>query len=156
MPRSCSRRTVQYLIVAVGLAPTPAASQVADSAAAVRSVLTTEDARFSAMIRADTAALRGALSNDLSYVHSSAHIETKAQYLESIGSHSLRYEVFTPRERRVRMLGPAAAMVVGLAHARAESGGQVMDADVRYLAVYESVRARWRLVAWQTTRVPAK
>ena len=66
----------------------------------------------------------------------------------------MRYEAFTPRERRVRLLSAAAAVVAGLAHARVESGGQLVEIDVRYLAVYERVGARWRFVAWQTTPVP--
>jgi ketosteroid isomerase-like protein len=117
-------------------------------------VLALEDGRFAAMVRADTAWLRDALADDLSYVHSSARSETKMQYLESVGSGTLRYQEFTPRERRVRLLGAGAVVVIGLAHARAESGGQLVDVDVRYVAVYERVRERWRLVAWQTTRVP--
>ena len=54
----------------------------------------------------------------------------------------------------MRPLSAAAAVVAGLAHARVESGGQLVEIDVRYLAVYERVGARWRFVAWQTTRVP--
>lgn len=138
------------------LAPASASPQNRDSTATVRRVLAFEDARFAAIVRSDTAWLRDALAEDLSYVHSSARSDSKTQYLESVGSGSLKYQTFSPKERRVHLLGPNAAVVAGLAHARAESGGQVMDADVRYTAVYERVRDRWRLVAWQTTRVPAQ
>ncbi|PYO63472.1 MAG: hypothetical protein DMD28_02060 [Gemmatimonadetes bacterium] len=144
-----------YLVVAATLlAPRPASPPAPDSAETIRSVLAFEDGRFAAMVRADTTWLRDALAEDLSYVHTSARSETKAQYLESVGSHRLHYEAFTPGERRVRLLSAAAAVVAGLAHARVESGGQLVEIDVRYLAVYERVGARWRFVAWQTTRVP--
>ena len=86
-------------------APAHASAQAPDSAAAVRGVLALEDGRFAAMVRADTAWLRDALADDLSYVHSSARSETKTQYLASVGSGTLRYQEFTPRERRVRLLG---------------------------------------------------
>jgi hypothetical protein len=158
MLRSCARLPILWFTAAAFLAPGLASSQTPsaplDSAAAVRGVLTLEDGRFAAMVRADTAWLRDALADDLSYVHSSARSETKAQYLVSVGSGTLHYYEFTPRERRVRLLGAGAAVVVGLAHARAESGGQLVDMDVRYVAVYQRISERWRLVAWQTTRVP--
>jgi ketosteroid isomerase-like protein len=117
-------------------------------------VLALEDGRFAAMVRADTAWLRDALADDLSYVHTSGRSDTKGQFLESIGQGTLRYREFTPRERRVRLLGDGVAVVVGLAHARAAAGGQEVDMYVRYVAVYQRIRERWWLVAWQTTRVP--
>lgn len=89
------------------------------------------------------------------HVHSTARIDTKEQYIESIGAGTLRYETFAPKERRVRLLGAGGAVVAGLAHSRAvASNGSRLDADVRYTAVYEHQSGVWRLVAWQTTRVP--
>jgi len=129
-----------FLILGLAVAATPASSQTPDSATAVRTLLAFEDARFAAMVRADTVWLRDALADDLSYVHSSGRRETKAQYLESLGSGTLRYQEFTPRERQARLLGDTAAVVVGLAHARAVSAGQSFDFDVRYVAVYVAQR----------------
>jgi ketosteroid isomerase-like protein len=120
----------------------------------VRAVLAVEDGRFAAMVRADTAWLRDVLADDLSYVHTSGRSDTKAQFLESLGSGTLRYREFTPRERRVRLLGDGTAVVVGLAHARAAAGSREVDMYVRYVAVYERIRERWWLAAWQTTRMP--
>ena len=133
--------------------PNKVLAQTPDSMGTVGALMAFEDARFAAMVRADTAWLRDALADDLSYVHSSGRRETKAQYLNSVGSGTMRYQEFTPRDRQVRLLGPRSAVVVGLAHARAISGGQPVDLDVRYVAVYERTGERWRLVAWQTTRV---
>ena len=129
-------------------------SQVSDTAAVLRAVFASEDARFGAMVRADTASLRGALAENLSYVHSSGRRENKAEYLAAVGSGAMRYEEFTPRERDARLLGTRVVVVVGLAHARAVSNGQPVDVNVRYTAVYERRAASWQLVAWQTTRIP--
>lgn len=142
------------LIIAAFVMAASASAQAANTSPTVRSVLAAEDARFAAMVRADTLTMRDGLAEDLSYVHTSARRETKGEYLASIGAGTIQYEEFAPQERRVRLLGASAAAVVGLAHARARSGGQLFDANVRYLALYERVHERWRLVAWQTTRVP--
>ena len=146
-------RSSGFLILWLLVPQGRALAQTPDTAATVRALVAFEDARFAAMVRADTAWLRDALADDLSYVHSSGRRETKVQYLESVGSGTMRYQEFTSRDRQVRLLGPRSAVVIGLAHARAISGGQPVDVDVRYLAVYERTGERWRLVAWQTTRV---
>ena len=138
---------------AISLVPARAWPQARDTTASVRTLLATEDARFAAMVRADTARLRAALADDLVYVHSNGRRETKAQYLESVGSGTLRYQEFAPRDRQVRLFGPEAAMIVGVARLRAAFGSQTADFDVRYVAVYAHEGDRWRLVAWQTTRI---
>lgn len=135
------------------LAPALACSQNPDSAQVTEAILTVEDARFAAMVRRDTAWLRGALGDGLTYVHSTGRIETKEQYLAAVASGVLRYHEFTARERQVHLLGSSAGAVAGLAHARAVAAGQAMDADVRYLAVYQRRGHHWLLVAWQTTPV---
>jgi hypothetical protein len=98
--------------------------------------------------------LRDALADDLSYIHSSGRVDTKQDYIASIASGVLHYQEFSAKDRHVRVLGPTSVVIAGTAHTRVESNRQFLDADVRYTAVYERVNHRWRLVAWQTTRVP--
>jgi hypothetical protein len=154
MSRTDGRLLLRCLLAVGLIAPVDSWPEKPATEPISQSLLAFEDARFAAMVRADTAWLRDALVDDLSYVHTSARSETKSQFLESVGSHALRYQEFTPKERRVRPLGGDAAAVIGLAHARVESSGKPLKFDVRYLAVYERLGERWRLVAWQTTRVP--
>ena len=136
------------------LAPGLVDAQTPDTAAVLRAVFAFEDARFAAMVRADTASLRSALADNLSYVHSSGRRESKVEYLAAVGSGAMKYEEFTPRERDGRLLGPRVVIVVGVAHARAVSNNQPVDVNVRYTAVYERRADSWQLVAWQTTRIP--
>ncbi|MGZ5365950.1 MAG: nuclear transport factor 2 family protein [Mycobacterium sp.] len=88
------------------------------SAQFAQEVLSAEDARFAAMIRADTAALAGMLADDLLYVHSNSRTETKAQFLMAVGSQAIRYLAFVPVERRVAFLDTSAALIMGRANAR--------------------------------------
>ena|SRR5437867_2093517 len=141
------------LVLALFHPATPLA-QSRDSTGTIRGILAAEDSRFAAMVGADTAALRHALADELRYIHSSGRIDTKQQYVASIASGVLHYHEFAAKERRVRLLGVRDAVVIGTAHTRVESSGQLLDADVRYTAVYERMSGHWRLVAWQTTRVP--
>jgi ketosteroid isomerase-like protein len=142
-----------WLLATSLLAPAAARSQAADTAQIANGVLKAEDSRFEAMVLADTARLKTTMAEGLTYVHSSGRLETRTEYLTAVASGALQYQEFTVRKRYVHVLGPEAAAVAGLAHARATAGGRPIDVDVRYLAVYQRVAGQWRLLAWQTTWV---
>ena len=106
-----------------------------DSAIA-RVVLEREDQRFAAMVRADTGALRGLLSDELSYTHSSGRQDTKSELLRSLATATLRYESITPEGRGVRFEG-GLALVVGRSTMRAGEPGSIQTFVIRYLAVHQ-------------------
>ena len=91
------------LLAACMFLPAVAGAQ-ADSAS-IRQVLSTEDQRFAAMLRADTAALRRLLAADLTYTHTDGAQNTKEEFLRLAGTGPLRYAAITPEAREVR-LGP--------------------------------------------------
>ena len=126
---------------------------VAQDSAAAR-VLAADDQRFAAMMRADTAALRTKLAEDLAYTHTTGARQDKAEFLRTLASGQLRYRRIAPTERTVRFLGAEGAVVVGRSNMQVESGGQVLAFAIRYLAVYRRVAGDWQLVAWQSTRLP--
>ena len=117
-------------------------------------VLAAEDRRFAAMIRADTAALGTMLAADVVYTHSTGEKQDKAAFLRSLGSGELRYKRVAPTERLVRVLGPAAAVVVGRSNMEVEAQGRPRSFTIRYLAVYARTGKDWQLVAWQSTLLP--
>jgi ketosteroid isomerase-like protein len=113
-----------------------------------------ERERVRAVVAADTAALGRLLGNDLTYTHSTAWVETKAQFLESLRSGALKYEKMDHRDVQARVYG-AAAVLIGLSDVRVHSprAGQV-EMQIRFTAVYVNRDGRWQMVAWQSTRVP--
>jgi hypothetical protein len=64
-----------------------------------RQVLATEDQRFAAMLRADTAALRSPLAPDLTYTHTDGEQNTKDEFLQILSSNALRYDSIVPDAR---------------------------------------------------------
>lgn len=143
-------------VLLVLAAHTPVAlAQATATAQSSTEVLAAEDARFAAMLRADTTALARMLADDLVYVHSSGRVETKAQFLTAVGSRGIEYLTFVPMERRVTLVAHDVALVTARANARVAVAGQPTDYDVRYIAVYSRVDARWQLRGWQTTPITA-
>jgi ketosteroid isomerase-like protein len=116
-------------------------------------VLKADDRRFEAMRRGDWAALDAALADDLTYVHSTARLESKAEHIANLRAGKPHYRGIAPRERRARVHG-GLGVVDGVSEMHVESGGKEQRFTVRYLAIYAKVGEHWRMIAWQSTRQP--
>jgi ketosteroid isomerase-like protein len=114
-------------------------------------VLRADDHRFEAMRKGDWAALDAALSDELTYVHSTARQESKAEHLANLRAGKPHYRGIAPRDRRVRVVGNV-GIVNGVSDMHVERDGKENRFTVRYLAVYAKAGADWRMIAWQSTR----
>jgi ketosteroid isomerase-like protein len=116
-------------------------------------VLQADDRRFEAMRRGDWAALDAALAEDLTYVHSTARLESKAEHVANLRAGKPHYRGIAPRERQARIHG-SIGVVNGVSEMHVERDGKEQRFTVRYLAVYAKAGERWRMIAWQSTRQP--
>jgi hypothetical protein len=133
------------------ITPTPPAPAYPDDGtAAVKAV---ELQRFEFMVQGDTTLLERLLAEDLTYVHSTGVVDTKASFLQSLASGKLRYLALTPSEIAVRLLGTAAAVVTGRADIKVVANGKEISFPARFTSVYAKHHGRWLLAAWQSTTV---
>ena len=116
-------------------------------------VLRADDRRFEAMRRGDWAALDAALADDLTYVHSTARLESKTEHIANLRAGKPHYRGIAPRERKARVHG-GIGVVNGVSEMHVERDGQEQRFTVRYLAVYAKAGEHWRMIAWQSTRQP--
>ena len=116
-------------------------------------VLAADDRRFQAMVKQDWAALDAALADDLVYVHSSARVESKAEHLANLKAGKPHYRGASPRERKARVRGEV-GIVNGVSDMHVDNAGKEQRFTIRYLAVYARAGQAWRMIAWQSTRVP--
>ncbi len=116
-------------------------------------VLSADDRRFEAMRKEDWSALEAVLADDLTYVHSTARLETKAEHVGNLKAGKPHYRGIAPRERKVRVHG-GVGVVNGVSEMHVENAGKEQRFTVRYLAVYAKSSLAWRMIAWQSTRVP--
>jgi ketosteroid isomerase-like protein len=121
--------------------------------AAAEAVQAAELARFKAQTGGDLKALEALLGDDLVYTHSSAAVDSKATYVESMRSGALKYTSIEPRDLQVRVFGTT-AIITGAAHITAVSKGQPVDNQLRYTDVWVLRDGRWQMVSWQSTRLP--
>jgi ketosteroid isomerase-like protein len=142
------RRTLWILAAAVGLAAATARAGDADS------VLAAHDKRIALTIAGDLAGLAAMMTDDLTYTHSSAVTETKAEFLDGLRSGKYVYREITPRDRKVRVHGDA-AIVSGPCHVVIEPGGKRTELDLYFTELYVKEAGQWRMALWHSTRPPA-
>jgi ketosteroid isomerase-like protein len=116
-------------------------------------VLAADDQRFEAMRKANWPALEAALADELTYVHSTARLESKAEHVGNLRAGKPHYRGIAPRDRKVRVHGTV-GVVNGVSEMHVENAGKEQRFTVRYLAVYTKGGNAWRMIAWQSTRVP--
>ena len=94
-------------------------AQAGAAGKAEQQVLQAEKDRFATMTKVDEAALNKLLADDLTYVHTSALLQTKKEFIDSLKSGAIKYVSMTPNEGdwKVRILGNV-AIVNGAATVR--------------------------------------
>jgi hypothetical protein len=122
--------------------------------AGLKGIRASEQSRFAAMMRADTAALRRLLAEELVYVHSNAQAESREHHLELIGSKRTVYERIEPVVMRYAFYGPSLAVGSGVVKAKGVLNGTPFDVILRVTTTHVWREGRWQMVTWQSTRMP--
>jgi ketosteroid isomerase-like protein len=114
-----------------------------------------EDARYRAMTSNDLAALAALLGDDLIYTHSSAVVDDKAAYLESLRSGKVKYLAAKRDGVTIRGYGDT-AIVHGHAQIEAEIHGERRSLDNLFVNVWTRRPSGWQMVHWASTAIPKK
>src|SRR6185437_3468448 len=94
-------------------------------------VLAADDQRFEAMRKENWPALEAALADELTYVHSTARLESKAEHVGNLKAGKPHYRGIAPRERTVRVRGEV-GIVNGISEMHVENAGKEQRFTVRY------------------------
>ena len=154
-----NRATVTVMVLAaVGVfawaAAAAGAAEGQANAAAEQAVLKAENARFAAMLKADTAALEKLLGDELSYTHSNALVQDKKAFIDDIKTGKIKYLTVDATDQKVRVFGNT-AIVTGGASVHVIQNGNDLTFKIRYTDAHINRGGAWQMVAWQSTRLPA-
>ena len=146
--------TRRGLLAGLLLASVVGTGASASAADAEQAVLAAQDKRIAATLAADVTLLGEMMTDDLSYTHSNANVETKPEFLEGIRSGKYRYQAMAFDDRHVRLHGDQTAIVSGTCRVRVTSAGRDLDIRLRFTELYVKQAGAWKMVLWQSTRVP--
>ena len=109
--------------------------------------------RMTAMAQKDVAALKNMICKGLVYTHSSGRQDTKQSLLEGMESGSTVYTSMVPSDVKAQDLGNA-VVLTGVAAISVDSRGKTNSFRVRFTDVYENQNGTWRMITWQSTKLP--
>lgn len=145
---------VVVMLLAAGMALGVPAAQPGRVDSTANDVLIAEHARTTALEKSDLVALDKILGDDLTYVHASGQVDTKASLLEAIRSGEVLYISWHANRLNARVLGDAAVVdgnyAVRVMDRRVKP--DPFDINILILAVYARRNGRWQQIAWQSTR----
>jgi hypothetical protein len=122
---------------------------------AEQEVLEVQQRRLKATVARDFATLDELMTDELTYVHTSARLETKEIFLGWLREERLVFKAIDTEEVRVRIYGDT-GVITGIGHITLRGREQDTSFDVRFQDVWVRSGGGWREVAWQTTRFPER
>lgn len=144
--------TVKFKLILLCLLALSCATLDAQSTAADQ-LLKTEQLRFDAMIRKDTAVISPLLGDELIYIHSNALKESKKEHLATISSGKIVYQEMKRESATVRIYRKT-GISSGTVKVKGLINNNPFDIGMLYTAVYQRRKGVWVLINWQTTRLP--
>tara|TARA_B100000676_G_scaffold51266_1_gene50549 strand:+ start:4086 stop:4484 length:399 start_codon:yes stop_codon:yes gene_type:complete len=116
-------------------------------------VIALDKERMQAMTEKDVAKLKNLICKDLVYTHSSARLDTKESLIGNMESGATVYTRCTPSDVEALDLGDA-VVLTGRADITVEANGNPNAFSVRFTDVWQNQSGQWRMVAWQSTKLP--
>jgi Domain of unknown function (DUF4440) len=117
--------------------------------------LASEDARYAAQMGDDFGAMQKLFGDDLVYIHSSAVVDNKATYIDSMKSGTVKYRVMRRSDVTVRTYG-CVAIISGLGNFDVTVKGQDLAVEIRFHSIWAKRDNGLQFISWEATRTPAK
>lgn len=118
-------------------------------------VLKREQQRVDSLVSGKLDQVADMLSPTLSYTHSSAVLDNKERFIESLRSGQVAYKSLKHQDVQVRFVTPDVAILNGLSDINVVVGGKPQDVPVRFTIVYVKKNGVWLMDVWHATRRPA-
>jgi ketosteroid isomerase-like protein len=145
MMRPLRRLLCGYLLLGV----------VASGTASAEEALRAEDARYAAQIANDVGTMERMFAPELVFVHSTAAVNDKAVYIESIRSGTVKYRALRRSDVQVRTYG-CLATITGITEIDVSSKGEDVTLHQRFHSLWVKRGDGVQFISWQATRIPPK
>tara|TARA_Y100001960_G_scaffold327064_1_gene412621 strand:- start:1844 stop:2218 length:375 start_codon:yes stop_codon:yes gene_type:complete len=116
-------------------------------------VIELDRARMGAMVQGDVLKLSDMLCESLVYTHSTSRIDSKSSLVGDIASGDTVYNSVIPSEVNAQDLGDT-VVLTGVAQMSVTRNGNLNEFSARFSDVYQNQNGTWRMVTWQSTKIP--
>ena len=149
------RRLAVAILCFASLAVATAAQAAGCEPITADEALKAEDARYAAQMSNDFAAMDRLIANDLVYIHSSALVDNKQTYIESMRTGAVKYRVMRRSDVIARTFG-CVATLTGNGNFDVTVNDKEMTVELRFHAIWAKRDGKVQFISWQATRLPAK
>jgi len=116
--------------------------------------LKAEDARYSAQISLDFAAMERLFGDDLVYIHSGGVVDDKSSFIEAQRSKAVVYRHMKRSDVKVRVYGPV-AIITGKAQFEVSVKGEDRSANLMFHSIWVKRGSTVQFVSWHAAAAPA-
>jgi ketosteroid isomerase-like protein len=119
---------------------------------AQQEVLAAHEKRRVATLNGDANTVDSMMTDDLTFTHANAVVETKEQFVNALRTQKLRYKTLKDEERQVRVHG-STGVVSGTCHIVVDASGTEYDLRVIFTELWVKEGNTWRMMLWHATEV---
>ena len=106
-----------------------------------------------AMLDGDKASLDKIAAPELTYGHSTGHVEDKAAFIDALVSGKNDFVTIDLSDQTIKMVGNSLALVRHKLKADTNNGGTPGTANIGILLVFQKQQGQWKLVARQAYKL---
>jgi ketosteroid isomerase-like protein len=147
-----SQRNTVFLVSMLTIFTCFSCSEPVRTEDAEQEVLAAHEKRRIATLEGDADAVASMMTDDLTFTHANAVVETKDQFVDALRSRRLQYKALTDEDRQVRVHG-STGVVSGTCHILVDASGTEIDIRVRFTELWVKEGDAWRMMLWHATEV---
>ena len=119
---------------------------------AQQEVLAAHEKRRTATLNGDANTVASMMTDDLTFTHANAVVETKEQFVDALKTRRLQYKTLTDEDRQIRVNG-STGVVSGTCHIVVDASGTEYDLRVLFTEFWVKEGETWRMMLWHATEV---
>jgi ketosteroid isomerase-like protein len=117
-----------------------------------QNVLAAHEQRRTATLNGDANTVASLMTDDLTFTHANAVVETKEQFVDALKTQRLQYKTLTDEDLQVRVTGNT-GVVSGTVHIVVDASGTEYDLRVLFTELWVKEGDSWKMMLWHATEV---
>jgi ketosteroid isomerase-like protein len=115
-------------------------------------VLAAHEKRRIATLNGDANTVASMMTDDLTFTHANAVVESKEQFVDALQTQRLQYKTLTDEDRQIRVNGNT-GVVSGTVHIVVDASGTEYDLRVVFTELWVKEGDTWKMMLWHATEV---
>jgi ketosteroid isomerase-like protein len=115
-------------------------------------VLAAHEKRRTTTLNGDANTVASMMTDDLTFTHANAVVETKEQFVDALKTQRLQYKTLTDEDLQVRVNG-STGVVSGTVHIVVDASGTEYDLRVLFTELWVKEGDTWKMMLWHATEV---